>query len=198
MKHTEKNDRSKLPIRKAAAASQATAPYPAFGQLSPFGAMRRFAEEFENMFDDFNRVRRTPVSLFDLELPEFNVTAGALWAPQVEVAENNGELTVRADLPGLKKEDINVEFKENSVMISGERREESKEEREGYFHSELTYGSFYRRIPLPEGADLDKATAIFKDGVLEIRVATPKAVTGGRKLEITEAKPEPGAAKKAV
>jgi HSP20 family protein len=150
------------------------------------------------MFEDFNRSRFASPTWFDFELPEFNIPTEALWAPQVEVLEKNGEFKVRADLPGLKKEDIHVEFKDDALMISGERKAENKEEREGYFHSELSYGSFYRRIPLPAGADLDKATAMFKDGVLEIRVAAPKAALRGRKLEITEAKPETGAVKKAT
>jgi hypothetical protein len=79
-----------------------------------------------------------------------------LWVPQIKVVENKGQFDIRADLPGLnKKEEINVELKDNSVVISGERKAENKEAQEGDFRSERSYGSFYRRIPLPEGADLN-------------------------------------------
>ena len=61
---------------------------------------------------------------------------------------------VRADLPGMSKEDIKVEVTDGVITIQGERKQEKKEEREGYSYSECSYGSFYRSIPLPEGARL--------------------------------------------
>ena len=89
---------------------------------------------------------------------------------------------------------MKVEVTEDAVTIQGERRREHEEERGGVYRSERSYGSFYRAIPLPEGAMTDQAKATFKDGVLEIRMpAPPEQVTRGRRLEISEGE---GSAKK--
>jgi len=118
------------------------------------------------------------------------------WAPQIEVSQQNNELVVRADLPGMKREDISVDIRENELTISGERRQEQENNAGGYYQSERSYGSFYRVIPLPEGAMADQANATFKNGVLEVRMpAPPEQVTRGRKLEIKEAE-TPSEAKK--
>jgi HSP20 family protein len=94
---------------------------------------------------------------------------------------------VRADLPGLKKEDIKIDVTDSALTIEGERREDHEEDREGYYRSERSYGSFYRVVPLPEGAITDSAKAHFNDGVLEIVVqAPPREVTRGRRLQIAD------------
>jgi HSP20 family protein len=82
-------------------------------------------------------------------------------------------LIVCADLPGLKKEDIQVEFSEDALTIQGERRQEHEESHEGYRTSERSYGKFYRSIPLPEGVNPESAKATFQDGVLKITVPLP-------------------------
>jgi HSP20 family protein len=98
---------------------------------------------------------------------------------------------VRAELPGLKKDDIQVELKEDVITIQGSRKEEHEEEREGYYHSEREYGQFYRTIPLPEGVISESAQASFKDGVLEITMQAPPAeATRGRRVEIKDAATE--------
>src|SRR5688500_9530814 len=94
------------------------------------------------------------------------------------------KLVIRADLPGLSKDDVNVEVTDNAITISGERRNENEEKREGYYRSECSYGSFYR--PLPEGVDSDDANATFNNGVLEIALNAPKLESRSRKLEISE------------
>ena len=112
---------------------------------------------------------------------------GQLWSPQLETVQRGDEFIIRADLPGLSKDDVTVDLTEDSVTIEGERREEHKEHREGYFRSERSYGSFRRTIPLPEGAITDSAKAQFSNGVLEIIVqAPPRDVSRGRRLEIGE------------
>jgi HSP20 family protein len=156
-------------------------PLPGF---TPFSMMRRFTDDMERFFEDFGAFR-TPFD-FKFDLPKMKKFQKTMWAPAIEVSRTNGDLVVKADLPGLKKNDINVEFKEDCLVISGERNQEKKKEDEGYFTSERSYGSFYRSIPLPQGYDVDKATAKFENGVLDIRVAVPKVETKGRKLEITE------------
>lgn len=107
------------------------------------------------------------------------------WAPQIETLQRGDQFVVRADLPGLKKEDVNIEVTDDAITIQGERREEREEDREGYYRSERTYGSFYRVVPLPEGAITESAKAGFKDGVLEVTVqAPPREVSRRRRVEI--------------
>ena len=108
-----------------------------------------------------------------------------MWSPQIETFQRGDQLVVRADLPGLSKDDVNVEVTDDSIVISGERRHEFEDEREGVYRSERSYGSFYRAIPLPEGAIGDNAKANFKDGVLEVTMpAPPREATRGRRIEI--------------
>ena len=112
----------------------------------------------------------------------------SLWTPQIETFQRGNEFVVRADLPGLTKDDVKVDVTEDSITLQGERREEHEDDREGYYRSERTYGSFCRVIPLPEGAITDSAKAQFNNGVLEIVLqAPPKEVSRGRRLEISEA-----------
>jgi HSP20 family protein len=140
--------------------------------------MQRFADEMDRMFDDFGFTRRPTA-------PLFTEVGADVWAPEVEVFQKDNELTIKADLPGLKKDEVSVEVTDSAVTIQGERKREHKEEREGYYRSERSYGSFYRVIPLPEGAISDQAKAQFRDGVLEITMPAPPA-SKGRRLEISE------------
>ena len=149
--------------------------------ISPFSFMRRFSDEMDRLFGDFGLARGwVPPAL----MGESN---GQTWAPQVEMFERNGELVVRADLPGLKKDDVNVQFTDDGLTIEGERRSEHEEKGEGYYRSERSYGNFYRRLPLPEGANPANATAKFHDGVLEVTMPARKPIARApRKLEIKE------------
>lgn len=92
------------------------------------------------------------------------------FVPALEIAEKANALVVKADLPGLKKEDVKVEATPEGLTITGERKEEREEKREGYFRTERLYGAFERFVPLPDGAVIDKAAAEFKDGVLIVNV----------------------------
>jgi HSP20 family molecular chaperone IbpA len=110
----------------------------------------------------------------------------SLWTPQIETFQRGNEFVVHADLPGLKKDDVKLDITDDSITIEGERREEH-EDREGYYRSERSYGSFHRVVPLPEGAITDSAKARFNNGVLEIVVqAPPREVSRGRRLEIAD------------
>jgi HSP20 family protein len=93
--------------------------------------------------------------------------------PQIEVARRDGKFVVRAELPGLKREDIEVEIAGGSLRLSGERQEDREERDGGFFRSERSYGKFSRSIPLPEGVTGDDARAEFKDGVLEVTMSAP-------------------------
>jgi HSP20 family protein len=136
---------------------------------TPFTFMRRFSEEMDRMFGDlgFGRDWLSPV-LDRAQLPS------GLWSPQVEMFERDNHLLLRADLPGLTKDDVDVEFSKDGITIEGERKNEHEEKGEGYFRSERSYGKFFRRIPVPEGVDIEKAKATFDNGVLEITMPAPK------------------------
>ncbi|MDD3629214.1 MAG: Hsp20/alpha crystallin family protein [Actinomycetota bacterium] len=97
----------------------------------------------------------------------------AIWAPDVDIKETDKEIQIKADLPGMKLEDIEVSVDDDQLIIQGERKEEKEEKEKGYIRVERNYGSFYRafNIGVPVKADQIKAT--YKDGVLEITV--PKA-----------------------
>jgi HSP20 family protein len=153
----------------------------------PFAMLDRFADEMERVFDDFGFGRSWLAPRWSQNWSKaLGRTGSAMWAPAIEVYHRNNELVVRADLPGMKKEDISIEVTDNDITISGERRQEQETEREGVYRSERTYGSFSRTIPLPEGAITDQAKASFRDGVLEITVPAPPQTTRGRRLEIKE------------
>ena len=157
--------------------------------VNPFQMMRRFTKDMERLFDDFEEVR---FSNFFKDFAPFRMEFDREWVPQIEVRQNNGKLLVRADLPGLTKEDLKVELTNDMLTLSGERKEEKEEKRDGFYRSERSYGSFYREIPLPEGAKAEDAAATFRNGVLEITMRVPKVESSTRKLEIkgpTEEKP---------
>ncbi len=148
--------------------------------MSPFTLMRRLTEDMDRMFSGWGEGGRF------LE-PSTN------WIPPIEVRESNGNLLVSAELPGLNKEDVKVEVNNDSLIIQGERKRETSEEKGGYHRSERSYGSFYREIGLPEGAKVDQAKAEFQNGVLEVRVPVPQAQKTNRTIPI-----EAGTERKAV
>jgi len=136
--------------------------------LSPFALMREFTNEMDNIFKGI-----TP-------------KAEAEWfAPLVDVKLADGNMIVTADLPGLKKEEVKIEVTDTALVIEGERKLETKEEKEGYTKVERNYGKFYRSIPLPEGAKIDLAKAELKDGVLTVSLPVPEAKKG-RQVPIEE------------
>lgn len=152
---------------------------------NPFQMMRRFTQDMERLFEDFGGFSfpnffRTDFAPFRMDLKNGE------WMPQIEVLHKNGQFMVRADLPGLTKDDVKVEITDDFLTLSGERKEEKEEKREGFYRSERSYGSFYRQIPLPEGAKTENAAATFANGVLEITIPAPEVATPTRKLEIKE------------
>ena len=138
---------------------------------TPFTFMRRFSEEMDRLFEDFGFGRGLLAPSFERSL---DALTGGAWMPQIEVVERDNRLIVRADLPGMTKDDISVDVEENSLVIRGERKTERQENEEGYYRSERSYGSFYRRIPLPRGVNAEEASAEFRNGVLEITMPAPK------------------------
>ena len=164
---------------------------PYFGTAaSPFHLMRTMADDIERLFSDVDFARvgfglTSPQRLAPAFEPWRSESrlAEATWAPTVETFRRDGNLVVRADLPGLSKDNITIETKDDVLMISGERSDESKDERDDFYRSERSYGRFFRAIQLPEGVNADQIEATFKDGVLEVTVPAPK-VTATRHRQV--------------
>jgi len=157
------------------------------GTGSPFAFMRRFGEEMDRLFEDFGFGGGFLTPSFGRELSRLGEASQFNWSPQVEVIERGGQLIVRADLPGLTKDDINVDVTDDALIIRGERKSEREENEEGYYRTERSYGSFYRSVPLPEGVKAENANATFRNGVLEIMLPAPeRAEQRSRRLEIRE------------
>jgi HSP20 family protein len=154
---------------------------PGYGYGSPFASMRRLMEEFDRMFEGFVGGGTTQ----DIFAPlESGLTAAAAWSPQIEVMDRNGRLEVRADLPGLKPEDVKVNVEDDVLTISGERKHQHETKEGGVYHCERSYGSFQRSIRLPEGIDPGSVEARFDNGVLEITMPMPKQRERGRSIQV--------------
>ncbi len=105
------------------------------------------------------------------------------WQPRVELSENKSAYVVSADLPGIAKEDVTINFENNVLTISGERVEAKEDEGTTYFRSERVYGSFSRSFTFPKGIDVNNIHAAFENGVLTISIPKSKEVMP-RKIEI--------------
>lgn len=148
---------------------------------SEFPMLRRLGTDIDRFFDRFGM---DPFRFFDRPML-FGPTETA-WMPDIEVFEREKELVLRADVPGLKREEITVEVGDMDVTIRGERKREKEEKTENFYRAERSYGSFVRTIPLPEGVKPEEAKAIVRDGVLEITMPLTKVEATKRRLEIAE------------
>ena len=96
------------------------------------------------------------------------------WIPAMDLVETDEHYVLTADLPGLSQEDISLEFEGDVLTLSGERKTEQAERKEGYYRLERATGSFSRSLTLPEGIDPGAVTATFDKGVLEVRIPKPE------------------------
>jgi HSP20 family protein len=96
------------------------------------------------------------------------------WIPAMDLVESEDHLVLRADLPGMKEDDVDIEIKDGVLTISGERKSEHEEKGEGFHRVERAFGRFSRSLSLPDGVDAKKVAASFKDGVLEVKVPKPE------------------------
>ena len=146
----------------------------------PFAMLSELESEFDRMFG-----QRLPGFL---PLRRYTGALGEGWAPSADVFEQNGDIVVKAELPGVNKEDIDVAVEKDALVIKGHRNTEEAVEEGDYYRMERFTGSFYRRFPLPDGVDEDRITADFTDGVLEVRVPKPSGdqeQPGVRKIAIS-------------
>ncbi len=95
------------------------------------------------------------------------------WLPAMDLLETENDFVLRADLPGVSESDVNIEVEDNVLTVSGERKSEHEERKEGYYRVERSSGSFSRSLTLPEGVDPDTVKATFDRGVLEVRIPKP-------------------------
>ena len=96
------------------------------------------------------------------------------WTPAMDLVETDEHFVLRADLPGMTKADVNIELEDNVLTVSGERKAEHEEKREGFYRVERAFGTFSRALTLPKGIDPEAVNASFSNGVLEVRVPKPE------------------------
>src|SRR3954449_8853814 len=119
----------------------------------------------EPLTADFDRLFRT---LFDRN------QAAQRWVPAMDLVEADDHFLLKADLPGLGEEDVNIEIRDNALTISGERKAEHETRERGWYRVERSFGRFSRSLTLPEGIDPDAVQASFDKGVLEVRIPKPE------------------------
>jgi len=139
------------------------------------GSLRRFRSQMDRLFDSF------------FGLSPWEESMPGSWAPDLEVSDTGNEIVVKAEVPGLGPEDIDVRVTGNTLTLSGEKKEEHGERKEGYYRSERRFGSFFRTVELPPGAKADAVTADYDKGVLTVRIAKT-AETASKRIEIRSRK----------
>ncbi|HJY04945.1 MAG TPA: Hsp20/alpha crystallin family protein [Bryobacteraceae bacterium] len=144
-----------------------------FFRVNPFSMMRRMADEMDRLFGEVRPAREAGGEL--------------LWSPAIEVSEAEGKCVIRAELAGLRPEDVKLEVDNDVLILEGERKSEHEEKKDDVHRTEIRYGRFYRRIPLPENASVDQARAKFENGVLEVTVPVPARESQRRQIPIQKA-----------
>ena len=140
--------------------------------LIPLRSLREWdtLEEWGSVQDRLNRLFEETFGRYPVGKKE---TLERTWAPVVDIYEEKDNIIVKAELPGIKKDEVSIEIKDNVLTLSGERKYEQEKKKENYHRIERFYGKFSRSFTLPETVQVDKVKANYKDGVLEITL--PKA-----------------------
>ncbi len=129
--------------------------------ISPLRELARLENEINRLFKEF-----LPAEVQNVEV--------VTWSPKVDVYEKDNNIIVEAEIPGAKKEDIEVKIRDNAVIVRGEVKKEEEKKDENYHRKERFYGKFERVIPLPADVKVEEAKAEYQDGVLKLVI--PKAV----------------------
>jgi HSP20 family protein len=148
--------------------------------LTPWQPMRELDTLQRSMADMFDRLSDR---FFGPGERRHSLWGEEAWAPAVESRVENGNIIVRADLPGIDPKDVSVSVLGNQLTIEGERKQEEKKEEKGYFYRELAYGKFSRTMTLPEGVDASKVKAGYKNGVLEVTLPAPEQLES-KKIQV--------------
>ncbi|MBN2406340.1 MAG: Hsp20/alpha crystallin family protein [Elusimicrobia bacterium] len=138
--------------------------------------------DLENLHQDMNKLFNLSFS----QWPDENrgtLPASYSWAPSIDVQNRKDKLVVKAELPGMEKDDVKITLEDNYLVIKGEKKQEDEKEDKdkGYYHRECVYGSFQRAVSLPADVDAGKIDASYKNGVLKITLpkkeeAKPKQI----------------------
>jgi len=149
--------------------------------MGPFGRGRGFSDlhsEMNRLFDEtYGGLSRWPGG-------QQRAQQLTEWAPAVDVLQRDGDLVVRAELPGVRPEDVDITLQNRVLTISGQRREEQEEQRGGYYVRERRHGSFRRSMTLPEGVDEDRVRAWYENGVLEVTIEGAAAAREPRRIQV--------------
>jgi HSP20 family protein len=137
-------------------------------------------EPFEELSTLQDRINR----LFEGLMPEFvrgKTSVVSKWSPAVDIYEDKSNIYLDVEVPGMKKEDVKVKVEDKTLTVSGERKREREEKKEGYYRMERSYGSFYRSFYLPDNVDPTKIKAKYESGVLKLSIpkkeeAKPKEI----------------------
>jgi HSP20 family protein len=124
------------------------------------------AREVDTLQSEVNRV-------FDAFFGNGSGARAHRWVPAMDLVETEDSLVLRADLPGLSKDDVDLEVKDGVLTVSGERKAEHEEKSEGFYRVERAFGRFSRSLTIPDGVEADGITADFNEGVLEVRIPKP-------------------------
>ena len=127
--------------------------------------------ELSSLQNEMNRVFNT---FFDAPATPGNGGGARRWVPSMDLVETEDHFVLRADLPGMSEDDINIEFEDGTLTVSGERKAEHETKNEGYYRVERATGVFSRSLTLPEGVDADAVEASFDKGVLEVLIPKPE------------------------
>src|SRR5437762_12532734 len=129
--------------------------------------------EINTIQNEMNRLFNT---LFESPAQAGNAGSAGVrrWIPAMDLVETDEDFVLRADLPGLTEKDVHIELEDNVLTISGERKAEHEERKEGYYRVERSSGMFSRSLTLPEGVNPEAVKASFDRGVLEVRVPKPE------------------------
>jgi HSP20 family protein len=143
---------------------------------------------FDEMQQDMTRLWNLlmPWSRWPLSEPMRAIGPLTTWRPTTDVYEQDDHIVVKAELPGVKKADISVELDQGNLVIRGERHTEQQERQDRPYRTERSAGSFYRRLPVPDGVSADQIQATYNDGILEVRIPRPlEEQAQARRIPIT-------------
>ena len=137
---------------------------------------------FEDLEKYFDTVFRNPFSMATMT-PMAGQGRAPVLSPSVDIYDEENDIVVKAEVPGISKDALDISINKNQLTISGEKKQESKVKEKDYHRIERRYGSFSRSFRLPDGVNVDKAKAEFNDGVLEIRIPRSNK-TKAKKIDI--------------
>jgi HSP20 family protein len=142
------------------------------GEASPLVTLRN---EMDRLWDSF---MREPLGALD-----WPFGGRGKWTPAIDVGENDEEIVVRAELPGMDPKDLEITITGNQLVLGGEKKEATESKGKDFYHNESRYGSFRRTIPLPDGVDSENAAAQYANGVLTLRLKKTRP-TPAKRVEV--------------